>query len=232
MLQTLKGHVPYEEYALMFNRLQGTASLVIWFVDPDLNPQTPEEAIAQGIALAEEHAAALSYSLARVGPCLQRMADVINPIVVDPEYNGWYSGTLKLSDIPVGGGLSAASLEQLRAAFEIGYQRTAPPAGYPHGACGWPELREALWTHFSPQRQNVAFYFVADENGPIVWAQWDGPTDPLLMTASLGNILLEVNCFSSAADLIFLVVDEAGNGSLIGWLPDMDVNQATIRELP
>jgi hypothetical protein len=77
----------------------------------------------------------------------------------------------------------------------------------------------------------VAFYYVIDETGPNVWAQWDGVEDPLMLSLNLGNFLLEVGCFSPAANLIFIVVDDSGRIHTIGRIPEMDIDQAVIQGL-
>ena len=54
----------------------------------------------------------------------------------------------------------------------------------------------------------VGFYLVIDQLGVNLWAQWDGPTGPEMVTVNLLNIALEIEClFPSPNNLLYMVVD-------------------------
>jgi len=228
MLLALKDQVPYEEFALHMNQLSDAATLMIWFVDPALDGYDLSGDLTEGLELARQHAAEVALLLRNGSPCVDTLIDVINPVVVDPEYRGWLAAEVSVDRIPIGTSEDKDLMEMTAERLQPGYLLDTLPAPYQAGSCAWPEARERLQSHFSLTRQNVAFYFVVDLNGPNIWVQWDGPTDPALMLASLLNVQLALDCFSPVANLIFLVVDDAGMVTTVGYVPQMNYNQLQI----
>jgi len=90
------------------------------------------------------------------------------------------------------------------------------------------EARDRLQSHFSPERENVAFYFVIDDSGSHVWVQWDGYPEPTMTVVNLGNISLALECFSADADLIYIIVGDDGLALQIGLIPQRDPERLTI----
>lgn len=228
LLKGFKTTVPYDEFAVHYNEISGTRSLIIWFVDPELNPAAVGGEIQTNLDLALTHAAELSQQIRVQFPCVTELFDVINPIVVDQKYTGWFSGMLDPTIIPDEETLTSAEIDQLVDKFTVGYLLEALHGPIPAGSCSWPLVRESMQNHFSPERQNVAFYFVVDDFGANVWAQWDGPTDPIFMMTSLMNVMMELECFIPTANLIFIVVDDDGTAGLVGIVPQGDAGSMQI----
>lgn len=228
LLKGLKTMVPYDEFAVHYNEIEGTRSLLVWFVDPEINPTATGGEIQANLDMALTHAAELSQKIRVQFPCVTELFDVINPIVVDQKYTGWFSGTLDPTIIPDEEALTSAEIDQLVDKFTVGYLLEALPGPIPAGSCNWSSVRESMQNHFSPERQNVAFYFVVDDFGANVWAQWDGPTDPIFMMTSLMNVMMELDCFIPTANLIFIVVDKEGTTGLVGVVPQGDAGSMQI----
>ena len=236
LLKDIKVNFQYDEFEVFYNIIQGTSTLTIWYVDQDINPDASGDEIEQNVQYALRNAALVSQQLARQNPCIEELFTVINPIVVDENYNGWFSGQVDPANLPASENPSESELESIANAFKIGYMRTSstePEKPGPSGSCTWIETREKIQLHFSTDRENVSFYFVIDDLGANVWAQWDGPTD-ILALASILNIAMELDCLHpSPTQLLFVIVDENGKVGLIGMLPSegiksMDTNQIKI----
>jgi hypothetical protein len=224
VLANLKALIPYEEFAVHHNIIGGLHTLAVWFVDPQLDPLAGGEVIGGNLDLAFVDAIQLSHLLNLEDPCIEVLFDVINPIVVDGAYNGWFSGMIEPSSLPREANLSERDIDQMEAAYTVGYLREVPTSSMdrppaPTGSCTWQETKGKIWQHFAPSRQNVTFYFVIDEVGVNVWAQWDGPADMVIMSASLLNVVMELDCLYPTPDqLIVIVVDGMGEATLIGVL--------------
>jgi hypothetical protein len=224
VLANLKALVPYEEFAVHHNIIRDLHTLAIWFVDPHLDPLASEEAIGENFDLAFVDAIQLSHQLNLEDTCIEVLFDVINPIVVDGAYNGWFSGMIEPSSLPRQASLNESDIDQVADEYIVGYRREGPTSSIdrppaPTGSCTWQETKEMIWQHFAPSRQNVAFYFVIDDVGVNVWAQWDGPADIVIMSASLLNVVMELHClYPYPVRLIVLVVDDMGEATLIGLL--------------
>jgi len=218
----LQTEVPFVEFVLRHNYAEGIRSLVLWYVDPDLDPLASAGALEANLDLAFEHALNLSADLNRASACVQQLFDGINPIVVDADYNGWLSGLVDPAALPDSPMLSPAEIEALRAEMQVNYSRTIPtdslvrpPA--PEGSCSWQDTAPRIHQHFSPERTNVGFYFVVDEGGVNIWSQWDGPPDAGITMSSMLNVLFELDClYPVPTRLIVIVVEDAGVVSLIG----------------
>jgi hypothetical protein len=225
MLKSLKPLVTYTEFDLTYNVILNTRALNIWYVEPKIDPNASGDQIAKNAALAQLSAAAVSAQLATGDArCLGAMVDVINPIVVDRNYNGWFSGTIKLSD-------AHANLppENKVNVFTVSYLRTKPtilPAAAPAQSCKWIDARAKMQKHFAPARENVGFEFVIDETGINAYAQWDGEVDVTMIPALL-NVALELRCMHPPIDqLVVIVVNADGKINLIGQTPGSAVRSA------
>lgn len=233
LLKKLKTTLTYEEFSISHNLIQGTSSLNVWWVDPELDPQATGDQIEANSRLAQQHAAAVSLQLQSVDQCVEAMFTVINPIVVDKNYNGWFSAQIAPADLPDTSSPTQAQIDEAAAAFKIGFlrdQATVPLAPAPTGSCTWKSANENLHQHFAASRENVSFYLVQDYNGVNVWAQWDGPTGVFAM-ASLLNVILEIKCLHPAPDqVIVVIVDAQGTVGLIGILPGAGVESEDINQ--
>jgi hypothetical protein len=224
-LKSLKPLIAYVEFDLTYNVILNNRALNIWFVEPKIDPNASGDQIAKNASLAQVSAAAVSAKLATGdAKCLSAMVSVINPIVVDRNYNGWFSGIIKLSD-------ASANVppENKVSAFAVSYLRTkpaAPASAAPAQSCKWTEARAKMQKHFAPTRENVGFEFVIDETGINVYAQWDGEVDVTMIPALL-NVALELRCLHPPIDqLVVIVVDANGKINLIGQTPGSAVRSS------
>lgn len=228
ILRAVKAAIPYEEYVVQFNNIGGTASLLIWYVDPELEPYPSAEKLQEELKGAIYRAALLSTQVKEVSSCTKKLFDVINPVVVDKKYQGWFSGQLRPTDLIGGPEYTEEEISYAADAFQVGYLRTALKHPYQEGSCDWPEAKERLQSHFAADRELVSFYFVIDDIGSNVWVQWDGPADPIFGVVSLGNVFLGLECFSPNANVIYIIVDENGIAQQIGIVPQGDTSRLTI----
>jgi hypothetical protein len=217
-LKSLKPLIAYAEFDLTYNVILNNRALNIWFVEPKIDPNASGDQIAKNASLAQVSAAAVSAKLATGdAKCLSAMVSVINPTVVDRNYNGWFSGIIKLSD-------AVANLppENKVSAFTASYLRTkptTPPSAAPAQSCKWTDARAKMQKHFAPTRENVGFEFVIDETGINAYAQWDGDVD-MTMIPSLLNVALESRCVHPPIDqLVVILVDGDGKINIIGQTP-------------
>lgn len=212
----------------MHNELSDAVTLVIWYVDPDLDPGTLPSRIEADRDDALASAARVAHEVVRSDPCVKQLFDKLNLIVVDVEYAGWLSASVAPRQVPTTEDMNEAEVEELVQQLEIGYLLESHPAAPPSVACTWQEARQSIKGHFSPDRANVEFYFVVDRTGRNLWAQWDGPSDPAIVVTNLLNIQLELDCFDPSVNIIFTIVNEAGQVTLAGWVPEGDLGQAQI----
>lgn len=224
-LKSLKPLIAYTEFDLTYNVILNNRVLNIWFVEPKIDPNAVGDQIAKNTSLAQLSAAAVSVKLATGdAKCLSSMVSVINPIVVDRNYNGWFSGTIKLSDANTN-----VPLENKVNTFTVSYLRTkpaAPSSTTPAQSCKWTEARAKIQKHFAATRENVGFEFVIDETGINVYAQWDGEIDVTMLPALL-NVALELRCVHPPIDqLVVIMVDADGKINLIGQTPGSAVRSS------
>ena len=219
-IQLVKDTVSYEQSAVHFLDIAGTASLAVWYVDPELTPRPSAEVLAVQLEQAKLRAVEVAARANAASPCISQLFDVINPIVVDSQYQGWFSGQLAPRYIPSPDELSSEELASAAGRFRVGYERTSLGHTFSGGNCRWPEARDRLQSHFSSERELVSFYFVVDDLGAHVWVQWDGPADMIMMTVNLANVFLALDCFSPQAEIIFIIVDEGGVAQLMGVVPN------------
>lgn len=231
-LPTLRQAVPYDEFVVLQNEIEGYSTLSVWFVDPNLDPNTSEDNIPEQVAQAIQDAANIIHTLRNASQCSEVLFDGINPIVVDTNYTGWFSGKIALDVIPTAATLTDEEKISLTEQFEIGYMRTAPVQSYPPAPCSWSTTKDRIWNHFSRERENVGFYYVVDEVGQNIWAQWDGPADTVSLALNLGNIMLESECFPPQANVIVKIVDEEGAILLFGIVPQMDMSAFQVLYTP
>ena len=228
--------MPYDEFTLLHHIFQDMHTLVVWFVDPTLDPLAAGEDLGEGVNLAAEHAIHLSHQLKNENICVETLFDLANTIVVDQDYNGWFSGGIPFSELPDSPELSMNELQEVR--LEIVYLRqTETPSisrqPAPPGACTWSEARERARLHFAPERQNVGFFFVIDEAGVNVWAHWDSwltPQDGEF--ASVLNVTMELQCLHPAPDLVWLTIadTETAEVRFMGLVPGEPVQSGAYDE--
>ena len=222
-LIALRQAIQYNEFVVLQNDIEGYSTLSIWFVDPNLDPYISDDSIPEQVALAIHDAVNVSHKLRNATQCSEVLFDGINPIVVDTNYTGWFSGRIAPDLIPTTETLTDEEIISLTGQFEIVYMRTAPVQSYPPAPCSWSTARDRIWKHFSRERENVGFYYVVDEVGQNIWAQWDGPADTVGIALNLGNIMLESECLPPQANIIITIVNEEGDALLVGFVPQLDM---------
>ena len=218
-LRAVKASIPYEQFAVHFLDLSGFTSLGIWYVDPNLTPSPSQSELERQLRDVRLSAAELSATVNAAVPCTGRVSDVINPVVVDSEYQGWFSAQIDPDHLPSGPEFTQDELTRASDHFQVGYVRTITSYASKRGTCAWPEARERLQSHFSADRQLVTFYFVIDRLGSHVWVQWDGDASPPMEMVNLLNISLALDCFSPSADVIYIVVNSRGQVLDTGVVP-------------
>ena len=246
VLPKLRSVVALSEFDLVYNSIDGFASFALWFVDPDLDLDVSGDEIEENSTLAIRHAATLSHQLHNADPCVQELADAINPVVVDRKYNGWFAGLIAPSSLPGDTSLTDEQLAEIAGDFEITYLREVPvPPIEPASAdsCSWVEARRGIqqhWEFSGPPPENCGAWLTIDESGTTVMAQWPGRTGkddeyavPLMMAGAL-NVAMELGCLHPQLDLlVLLVVDDDGHVGLVGVWPGeavraLDMNQLQI----
>jgi hypothetical protein len=226
-LRAVKDAVKFSQFAVHFNIIEDP-TLVVWIVEPALNPQATGDAIQENLEVAMRSGATASYQVRNADSCVDLTFATINPVVVDSQYNGWFSGTISISDVPTVEMSMDELYLSLDGSFEIGYSRIDAAIPQPSTTCTWPEAKAGIERHFAPDRENVAFYYVIDDFGPNVWAQWDGPVESAYLTPTILNVLMELQCFNPQANVIFIVVDDEGYADLVGLIPELDLEKANI----
>lgn len=238
-LKKLKSQIVFDESVLLQYKLFGISYLVAWFVDPEINQAATEGQLAENNELAMHHALILGQELNASDACVSRLFEKISIIVVDKNYNGWFSGEIGPTNLPSTIQLEEEQLDELSSMFEVGYLRNSAPeimGSAPSGRCDWITAKENIHNHFSSKRENVGFYLVNDETGVNVWTQWDSPPGMLMLNlpTSALNIALELDClFPEPERIVFVIVDETGDVQIIGawdWesAKNQDLNQIKI----
>lgn len=218
-LERARKNIPYEQASANHKIIQGQRHLSIWYVNPTLGPNNSLED-NQNRAILDS--VALLLDLANNDPCFRDAFYFANPIVVDSQYNGWFSGQIEVDALPAVSSPSEDDLAAIADQFTVGYLADAIPASpepAPAGSCTWVEAESKIRLHFSSTRPQVTFYFVIDRAGTNVWAQWDGPTDGAIVIANLYNINMELQCLHPRpTQLIAMIVDDEGNLRHVGFL--------------
>jgi hypothetical protein len=224
-LEKLNPLVPYEQFALHHNTLQGIHSLTIWFVDPEIDPQATADTLAQNLELAVQHAAEAAHILRNADDCAKTEFTIINPIVVDSNYVEWYAGAIPPAFVPSTPELSDTQREEMIALFRDDYRISAPPpplAPPPEGSCTWPETEAKIREHLADPRLNNVFFFIRDPNGNAVWTQWyiSSTAQPIIQaTPPLVSILEQMDCLYPRPDIVYAIVLGPTNETLIyGYL--------------
>jgi hypothetical protein len=239
-LRNLKSGIAYEESVILYNKVQDTAFLVIWFVDPEINSAAKENEITKNTNIAIRDALIVSQELKEIDPCVSELFTVINTVVVDKNYNGWLSGQINTTDLPTTMQTDEKQLIELAQLYQIGeagYLRskvTANTGAASAGSCTWAEANKNIHNHFSSERENVAFYFILDDGGTTVWTQWDSQPDfvQVNLPASIMNVAMELDCLHPRPDkIMFSIVDETGEYQMIGFWNWSDAQKQDIGQI-
>ena len=211
-LKQLKTKIPYDQFTLHYLIFPQDKFLTIWYVDPEIDVLASEDTFGEEMNGVLTRATEIAILLRNADPCVDELVSIINPVVVDTNFLGWFSGWINPRVIPTGPTITPEDIGSAMSYFEIDYQLDTPPPDFPpipEGACEWAEVNQALYTHFNQGRENVGFYLVINPGGVNLWAQWDGSSDSEIVAANLLNIDTELGClFPAPNNLLYIVVDE------------------------
>lgn len=223
LLTQIKDDLPYSQVSLLHNFLLAVHYVNLWVVSPELEPSPGAGKSEANKADAARLAAELSHLIANNHPCVRASFERITITIVDSEYRAWFIGDLAITDVPSDKVLDSDQLAALSRLF-VSSSLGAPVEHLgsdvpPTNACNWRQARERMRTQFSPAGPNVDFYFVIDQEGANVWAQWEGP-DPQQTLEGLYSGLFtlqnELRCLDPQVDVLWMIyTDGAGRVSLV-----------------
>ena len=216
-------------------------TLSIWLVDPQIDPATPLSGMAAADHQAVERGLSISYQAVNEIPCMQRVFDQVNPMIVDGRFQHWYKDFLPVSafvglrdpttdDIIAAVKATGTALEEPRA--------TVPPAAQTPAtsSCGWSEARAAIHAYFGAEANTAAYLIIGarllEQGNPTpnlpddvgVEVQWPvrdtaEAADPLVLER-LGHVAEALACLWPAIDsLEAFVVDPAGRTLVYAVVP-------------
>jgi hypothetical protein len=223
-LPQVKEDLPFAQVSLLHNFLLSVHYINLWVVSPDLVPNPIAGQIDTNKIDAALLAAKLSHLVANDHPCVRASFERITMTIVDSRYHAWFIGDIGMTDIPAGDTLDADQLKKLSEVFvstpalQIPVEHPGPDVP-PANACDWQHVREGLRTSFSPAGPNVDFYFVIDQDGANVWAQWEGPDpqqSPEGFLSGLLSLQAELQCLNPPVDILWMIyTDGSGRVSLV-----------------
>jgi hypothetical protein len=215
-LDMMEKIIPYAEYEIYFFTEDGKTSLVVWFVDHQLNLSTSKDAFTENLKLSQNHVVMLAQQLNFAEPCMGRLFDEIAITVADQYYNAWFDGKIHPALLPNDIVTDPQQLQILINQFEVTYLRDqyveALPAA-PAGSCTWKEVHQRILTHMDANEKNNAFFYASSLLGRTIVAQWEGniadfASDAYLTT--LESIGEEAKCLFPEPNLIlYYMVDES-----------------------
>jgi hypothetical protein len=221
----LKSGLPVDEAVIFHNVLHGAPILGIWFVDPDIAVDFPTgEGMEENKRLAINDGLHIAFLLKQSDPCISSFF-IINPIVVDSQYNNWFSANIQVENIP--DTIADNNLEDMYSYANVFYLREELPIpidSIPPDSCDWPTTLAKIQQHFSPDSTNTTFYFSRDEEGNYVWANYYIPSQetayPITLPILL-NIATELDCLYPVPDkIIVTALDPDSQVVLMGFLPN------------
>jgi hypothetical protein len=225
-------------------------TLSVWLVDPEIDPATPQSRLPAADHQALERGLSISYQMVDRIPCVQRVFDQVNPMIVDGRFQHWYRDFLPVSAFV---GLRDPTTDELIAAVEAtGTALDEPRATVPQaaqtpaaGSCGWSEARATIHDYFGAAGNTAAYLIIGSglvdqgnptPNGPDdvgVEVQWPvreaaQAADPLVRER-LSHVSQALACLSPAIDsLEAFVVDPAGRTIVYAVVPGSIIRARTI----
>jgi len=203
----------YSEYEIDFNVVYGISSLAVWFVDPTIDHEATTDSVFDNFVIAGNSGMALSIQLVESDDCVSELFTHVNPIVVDQNYNGWFSGNIPISAINeyIAGNVAEGSL--IDSLEEGAFFRRIPPqpsTPAPDGSCTLVEARDKILNHFDPDFYNVSLQLIVQEYGETkFYTQWEGKGNEINV-AEMFNVALEIDCLYPEIDLMVITfVDDA-----------------------
>jgi hypothetical protein len=225
ILEKLEAVIPYAEHSLSFYTSEEGSSLTLWVLDPTLNAHD-FEGFRDSLPTALLQVTGVIHQFYVTDECVKTLFEFIYVIIVDPEYVGWFSGTLPMENIPDSAKLTEEELVNLTTSFDVDYNLREPIEFFlppPETACTWSETHEKILRHFPAANANVDFFYVFDALGSAVWAQFTVPKqdDTVSYVLSLlAQIIDELDCLYPPPDkIITIVTDKMGEVLVVGTLP-------------
>ncbi len=216
LLDQFRSVLPYEQAVLVQEAFAGERTLIVWFVDPTLEPALPE----LSAELAAVHAVEALRNLYQASACLSEF-QIVHVNVVDSQYNQMFSAPIRFADIPplVDSGSGGGPNEQSGGGrAEI---TPAPLLSPPKGACAWMETSLNLSDDLAKREISAAFYFIRDPGGSIIYAQWSVVSTENVLSAlqELENIYNQIAClYPQPTGLSLTLTSPAGMILLTGFL--------------
>lgn len=214
LIEKLKQQVPYDDFTLSYNTVSGVRYLFFWIVDLNINPKAKEAELATNFDLAVIDSIELAHKLNQADLCTAQLFDAINPVVVDPNHNGWFSGLIDIKDLPSSAELTEGDISTIKDSILAKgvWQRQSVTdiQSIPSSSCSWSEVLEKVSRHFFEAPLN-AYILVADNNGITFTVQFqgNGVGDEAVVFLNTGR---EVACLQPSVDMILVIlVDKNGN---------------------
>jgi hypothetical protein len=225
-------------------------TLSVWLVDPEIDPATPLAGMAAAGRQALELGLSTSYRLVDQVPCVRRVFDQVNPMIVDRRFQHWYKDFLPVDAFV---GLHEPTTDELVAAVKatgtaLEEPRSAvPPAVHTPtaGSCGWSDARAAIHAYFGAEANTAAYLIIgaglvehgsptstlADDVGvEVQWPVRDaaGAADSLVRER-IQHVAETLACLWPAIDsLEAFVVDAAGRTIVYAVVPGSIIRARTI----
>lgn len=234
LLKRMQAQVPFKEFSLSFNVIEEERSLNFWVVDPNLDgsAENQQSSLEASLLAATEiiHTFNTSYD------CFSAEFDVINLIIVDPNYFGWFSGKLDPATIPTQETVTEDELIEVAISFAADFILTYqldPTEPRPEGSCTWAETRKKIRTHFPQENPNIEFFLINNNETSSIWAQWiveEDVADPIeSVLDSLLSIVTELDCIYPLPDQILTtVINLDGEAIILGTLPQVDTGTGSL----
>ncbi len=207
LFEELKSQIPCETFTLSYATSQGITYLFFWIGDPTIDVQAKGSDLNANFDLAVKHAIELAQKLNLADSCTAKLFDAINPIVVDRNYNGWFSGLIKIKDMPTNAVLTEDDISNIKSSiFTLGaWQRKTVTdiQELPSASCSWNEVRENVARHFNDAPLN-AYMLVADNNGLTFTVQNQAVNKDDEITVLL-NTAREVVCIQTPVQMITVI---------------------------
>jgi len=230
VIKKVKKAIPYQEFSVEPNTFQGERLLSIWYVDESIDTSSAPNIEKESIK-ALENGVILSFDIANSDPCIFQLFTQINPIVVDKNHNGWFSGNIPVDSIPLDNTINQAHFDEIMENIAILYlknQSPLPQEQPPEDSCSFKTAQENILYHFNEERVYPGVTYTIDESFYHVDVQWESAFDPdevkmwwALQFASILNVIVELPCLYPPPNMLNItILDYDGKIILIAYLPN------------
>jgi hypothetical protein len=227
VVEKLKSIIPYDEFTLSYMTINGEQELYFWIVDPKLNPEAKKEELEDNFELAVLDSIELAYNLKKSNDCVSELFKAINPVVVDKNHNGWFSGLIDVEAIPANPDFIQYDEDFTNRRFEADALDVALKSLYSHNlwerkdiaaiqnipknSCTWSEVLEKVSRHFYKSPLN-SYILVSDNTGVTFTVQYRSKTndknDELVVFL---NTARELSCLLPPVEsVVVIIVDKEG----------------------